>query len=110
MPVVSSDRKVVAVAQLLNKVGTEPFSLEDEARFARFAPSIGILLETCQSFYLAARNQKGVAALLKAISSMEQSLNLTVTLQSVMAAARQLMQADRSTRWLVDDARCGRRY
>ncbi|MGD1898209.1 MAG: GAF domain-containing protein [Phormidesmis sp.] len=105
MPVVSSDRKVVAVAQLLNKVGTEPFSLEDEARFARFAPSIGILLETCQSFYLAARNQKGVAALLKAISSMEQSLNLTVTLQSVMAAARQLMQADRSTLWLLDDAR-----
>ncbi len=105
MPVVSSDRKVVAVAQLLNKVGTEPFSSEDEARFARFAPSIGILLETCQSFYLAARNQKGVAALLKAISSMEQSLNLAVTLQSVMAAARQLIQADRSTLWLLDENR-----
>ncbi|MGB3571978.1 MAG: GAF domain-containing protein [Phormidesmis sp.] len=105
MPVMSSDRKVVAVAQLLNKVGTEPFSADDEARFARFAPSIGILLETCQSFYLAARNQKGVAALLKAISSMEQSLNLTVTLQSVMAAARQLMQANRSTLWLLNEDR-----
>ncbi len=103
MPVVSSDRKVVAVAQLLNKIGTDPFSAEDEARFARFAPSIGILLETCQSFYLAARNQKGVAALLKAISSMEQSLNLAVTLQSVMSAARQLMQADRSTLWLLNE-------
>ena len=105
MPVMSSDRKVVAVAQLLNKVGPHPFSAQDEARFARFAPSIGILLETCQSFYLAARNQKGVAALLKAISSMEQSLNLEVTLQSVMAAARELMQADRSTLWLLDDTR-----
>ncbi|MEL7071216.1 MAG: adenylate/guanylate cyclase domain-containing protein [Cyanobacteria bacterium J06581_3] len=105
MPVMSSDRKVVAVAQLLNKLGTAPFSSEDEARFARFAPSIGILLETCQSFYLAARNQKGVAALLKAISSMEQSLNLAVTLQSVMAAARELMQADRSTLWLLDETR-----
>ncbi|MEL7051041.1 MAG: adenylate/guanylate cyclase domain-containing protein [Cyanobacteria bacterium J06588_5] len=105
MPVMSSDRKVVAVAQLLNKLGTAPFSAEDEARFARFAPSIGILLETCQSFYLAARNQKGVAALLKAISSMEQSLNLAVTLQSVMAAARELMQADRSTLWLLDETR-----
>ena len=105
MPVMSGEGKVVAVAQLLNKVGTHPFSTEDEARFARFAPSIGILLETCQSFYLAARNQKGVAALLKAISSMEQSLNLAVTLQSVMAAARELMQADRSTLWLLDDSR-----
>ncbi len=105
MPVMNSDRKVVAIAQLLNKIGTYPFSREDEIRFARFAPSIGILLETCQSFYLAARNQKGVAALLKAISSMEQSLNLTITLQSVMAAARQLMQADRSTLWLLDQAK-----
>ncbi|MEL6940863.1 MAG: GAF domain-containing protein, partial [Cyanobacteria bacterium J06598_1] len=105
MPVMSSDRKVVAVAQLLNKVGTQPFSTDDEARFARFAPSIGILLETCQSFYLAARNQKGVAALLKAISSMDQSLNLAVTLQSVMAAARELMQADRSTLWLLNETK-----
>ena len=105
MPVMSSGGKVVAIAQLLNKVGEHPFSSEDESRFARFAPSIGILLETCQSFYLAARNQKGVAALLKAISSMEQSLNLAVTLQSVMAAARELMQADRSTLWLLDETR-----
>ncbi|MEM8502480.1 MAG: adenylate/guanylate cyclase domain-containing protein [Cyanobacteria bacterium P01_D01_bin.1] len=105
MPVVNSDRKVVAIAQLLNKIGPYPFSYEDEVRFARFAPSIGILLETCQRFYLAARNQKGVSALLKAISSMEQSLNLTITLQSVMAAARQLMQADRSTLWLLNEAK-----
>ncbi|MGB3298288.1 MAG: adenylate/guanylate cyclase domain-containing protein [Phormidesmis sp.] len=103
MPVLNSAGQVVAVAQLLNKKGIEPFSAEDEDRFAQFAPSIGVLLETCQSFYLAARNQKGVAALLKAISSMEQSLNLTVTLQSVMAAARNLMQADRSTLWLLDE-------
>ncbi len=104
MPVVSSDGRVVAIAQLLNKIGSLPFSAKDEARFAHFAPSIGILLESCQSFYLAARNQKGVAALLKAISSMEQSLNLEVTLQSVMAAARNLIQADRSTLWLIDEA------
>ncbi|MBE9063017.1 adenylate/guanylate cyclase domain-containing protein [cf. Phormidesmis sp. LEGE 11477] len=104
MPVVNEDRKVVAIAQLLNKIGAQPFSKDDEVRFARFAPSIGILLETCQSFYLAARNQKGVAALLKAISSLEQSLNLTVTLQSVMAAARQLMKADRSTLWLLNES------
>ncbi|MFK8184762.1 MAG: GAF domain-containing protein [Phormidesmis sp.] len=103
MPVTNSNGKVVAIAQLLNKLGPTPFSDDDESRFAQFAPAIGILLETCQSFYLAARNQKGVAALLEAISSMEQSLNLEVTLQSVMAAARNLMQADRSTLWLLDE-------
>ena len=105
MPVLNSEGSVVAIAQLLNKLAPTPFTSQDEARFAQFAPPIGILLETCQSFYLAARNQKGVAALLKAISSMEQSLNLEVTLQSVMAAARNLMQADRSTLWLLDEAK-----
>ena len=104
MPVTNNEGKVVAIAQLLNKLAPTPFSNEDEARFAQFAPAIGILLETCQTFYLAARNQKGVAALLEAISSMEQSLNLEVTLQSVMSAARNLMQADRSTLWLLDEA------
>ncbi|MEM6453342.1 MAG: GAF domain-containing protein, partial [Cyanobacteria bacterium P01_D01_bin.105] len=105
MPVMNHEGKVVAIAQLLNKLAPTAFSAEDETSFARFAPAIGILLETCQSFYLAARNQKGVAALLEAISSMEQSLNLEVTLQSVMTAARNLMQADRSTLWLLDDAK-----
>jgi adenylate cyclase len=48
--------------------------------------------------------RRGSAALLKAISSLEQSLDLEKTLQSVMEEARQLMQADRSTLWLIDEA------
>ena len=45
---------------------------------------------------------RSLNALLNAISSLEQSLELEVTLQSVMAEARKLMQADRSTLWLMD--------
>jgi adenylate cyclase len=41
--------------------------------------------------------------LLKAISSLEQSLDLEKTLQSVMEEARDLMSADRSTLWLIDE-------
>ncbi len=103
MPIYSTGRTVVAVVQLLNKHGVEPFSSDDERTFEEFASSIGILLESCNSFYIAARNQKGVGALLKAISSLDQSLDLEVTLQSVMAEARDLMQADRSTLWLLDE-------
>jgi adenylate cyclase len=103
MPVFSQGKKIVAVVQLLNKMGDLPFSREDEESFEEFALSIGILLESCNSFYIAARNQKGVSALLKAISSLDQSLDLEVTLQSVMEEARDLMQADRSTLWLLDE-------
>ncbi|TVP71065.1 MAG: GAF domain-containing protein, partial [Leptolyngbya sp. LCM1.Bin17] len=104
MPVLSQKtNNIVAVVQLLNKLNHIPFDAKDEQHFKEFATSLGVILESCNSFYVAARNQKGVAALLKAISSLEQSLDLEKTLQSVMEEARQLMQADRSTLWLIDE-------
>jgi adenylate cyclase len=104
MPVLSPKTdNIVAVVQLLNKLNGMPFNEQDEQSFKEFAESLGVILESCNSFYVAVRNQKGVAALLKAISSLEQSLDLEKTLQSVMEEARQLMQADRSTLWLIDE-------
>jgi adenylate cyclase len=102
-----TQESVVAVVQLLNKLDPNKrpiaFDSQDERSFREFASSIGIILESCNSFYVAARNQKGVSSLLKAISSLEQSLDLEKTLQSVMAEARDLMNADRSTLWLIDE-------
>lgn len=108
MPVLNKTQdRVVAVVQLLNKQLDSgqivPFDSQDERSFREFASSIGIILESCNSFYIAARNQKGVSSLLKAISSLEQSLDLEKTLQSVMDEARDLMSADRSTLWLIDE-------
>lgn len=101
MPIFSSSNQVVAVVQLLNKANGVPFDSEDEQRFRDFAASIGIILETCQSFYMAARNQQGAAALLKATASLGQSLDLEATLRLVMEQARNLMKADRSTLFML---------
>ncbi|MCM0594107.1 MAG: GAF domain-containing protein [Gloeotrichia echinulata DVL01] len=100
MPVMSSKNQTVAVVQLANKAGNLIFDEDDEARFRDFASSIGIILETCQSFYVAARNQRGATALLRATQTLGQSLDLEATLQIVMEQARILMQADRSTLFL----------
>jgi adenylate cyclase len=100
MPVLSSKNQTVAVVQLANKTGDSPFDREDERRFRDFAASIGIILESCQSFYVAARNQRGATALLRATQTLGQSLDLEATLQIVMEQARNLMQADRSTLFL----------
>jgi adenylate cyclase len=100
MPVLSSKNQVVAVVQLANKAGNVPFDCEDEERFRNFASAIGIILESCQSFYVAARNQRGATALLRATQTLGQSLDLEATLQIVMEQARILMQADRSTLFL----------
>ncbi|CAA9210776.1 Adenylate cyclase [uncultured Coleofasciculus sp.] len=101
MPIFSSNQQIVAVVQLLNKANGVPFDDEDVQRFKDFAASIGIILETCQSFYMAARNQRGAAALLKATASLGQSLDLEATLRLVMEQARDLMQADRSTLFML---------
>ncbi len=100
MPVLSSKNQTVAVVQLANKAGDIPFDAEDEERFRDFAAAIGIILESCQSFYVAARHQRGATALLRATQTLGQSLDLEATLQIVMEQARILMQADRSTLFL----------
>jgi len=105
MPIFSSSNQVVAVVQLLNKTGGDKFDEEDEQHFRDFAASIGIILETCQSFYMAARNQRGAAALLRATASLGQSLDLEATLRLVMDQARDLMQADRSTLFMLSKER-----
>jgi adenylate cyclase len=103
MPIFNTKKnQVVAVVQLLNKLGDAPFSAEDEQQFREFAESIGIILESCGLFYVAARNQRGVAALMKATSFLGQSLDLEKTLQVVMNEARNLMHADRSTLFMID--------
>ncbi|MBE9186186.1 adenylate/guanylate cyclase domain-containing protein [Microcoleus sp. LEGE 07076] len=104
MPIFSSKRQhePVAVVRLLNKAGNVPFTEEDEVQFQAFADSIGIILESCQSFYVVARNQRGVAALLRATTTLGQSLDLETTLRAVMDQARDLMQADRSTLFLLN--------
>ncbi|NEO99705.1 MAG: adenylate/guanylate cyclase domain-containing protein [Symploca sp. SIO2E9] len=105
MPILSRSNQVVAVVQLLNKAGDKPFDSADEQRFRDFTASIGIILETCQSFYMAARNQRGATALLKATASLGQSLDLEATLRMVMAQARDLMKAERSTLFMLSKER-----
>ncbi|MEL7035157.1 MAG: GAF domain-containing protein [Cyanobacteria bacterium J06592_8] len=103
MPIFSSQnsKEIVAVVRLLNK-SEAAFSPEDEEQFRAFADSIGIILESCQSFYVAARNQRGVTALLEATNTLGQSLDLEYTLLLVMEQARRLMHADRSTIFLYN--------
>lgn len=102
MPIFNSKQQVVAIAQLLNKTSGEAFDASDEEQFREFAVSMGIILESCNSLYIAARNQRGALALLKATSCLAQSLDLERTLRAVMDEARILMQADRSTLFLFD--------
>jgi adenylate cyclase len=117
LPLLNEDEELVAVVQLLNKlkyvhnpedplferIDNNGFSSADEKLFQDFAPSIRLILESSRSFYIATQKQRAVAALMKAIKSLSQSsLDLEDTLNRVMAEAKELMNADRSTLWLID--------
>jgi len=46
VPILDRRRRVIAVAQVLNKHGGLPFTAADEQRFAEFAASLGVVLES----------------------------------------------------------------
>lgn len=117
LPLLNEDGELVAVVQLLNKlkylhnpdfplaerIDNKGFTSTDEKLFQDFAPSIRLILESSRSFYIATQKQRAAAALMKAIKSLSQSsLDLEDTLKRVMDEAKELMNADRSTLWLID--------
>ncbi|WP_016951543.1 adenylate/guanylate cyclase domain-containing protein [Anabaena sp. PCC 7108] len=117
LPLLNEDGGLVAVVQLLNKlkylhnpddpladrIDNKGFTEADEKLFQDFAPSIRLILESSRSFYIATQKQRAAAALMKAIKSLSQSsLDLEDTLKRVMDEAKELMNADRSTLWLID--------
>lgn len=117
LPLLSETGELVAVVQLLNKLKfpNNPdaplenridfigFTQDDEAVFEEFAPSIRLILESSRAFYMATQKQKAAEALTKATLALSQgTLDLEDTLTRVMNEAKELMNADRSTLWLID--------
>ena len=122
LPLLNEAGELVAVVQLINKLKLNKlkesgpqtellahridyggFTAEDESIFREFAPCIRLILESSRSFYIAAQRQRAAHSLMMATQSLSQSrLDLGDTLRRVMDEAKQLMNADRSTLWLMD--------
>ncbi|MEG4515593.1 MULTISPECIES: GAF domain-containing protein [unclassified Microcoleus] len=119
MPLINEETgELVAVVQLINKlkpnhehygileeqIDKAGFTQEDEQVFREFAPSIRLILESSKSFYAATQRQRAATALMNAVNALSKSsLDLEDTLKSVMDQAAKLMNADRSTLWLIDE-------
>jgi len=128
LPILDENQEVVAVIQLLNKlqpylsppettvdpqesevnleIKHQGFTQLDLERLAKCVIPIRRILESCQSCYKATRKLRATAALAEATRSLDQiNLDTKAILQRVMNAAKKLMNADRSTLWLVDHDR-----
>lgn len=120
LPLLNEQGDLIAVVQLINKlksdyrleassyerIDRQGFTREDEALYEEFSPLIRLILESSKSFYVATQNQRAAEALLEATRSLaSSSLNLEETLKRVMDEAKKLMNADRSTLWILDRER-----
>jgi len=109
-PILDDNTEAIAVIQLLNKLPEKKqqehqkgFSRLDLERLAKCVEPIQRILESCQSSYKASKKLRATAALAEATRSLDQiNLDTKAILQRVMNAAKKLMNADRSTLWLVD--------
>lgn len=102
IPLKNSDRKVVGVFQLLNKQGASHFYSKDEKLLTRYAGYISKVIDSYLKVQEVIRQQKGVKAVMKATSTLAESLDLDHTISTVMEEARKLMDADRATLFLLD--------
>ncbi len=119
VPILNEQDDLVAVVQLLNKVkrlhdpkatlaervDKQGFSKADEKQFAEYAPEVRRILQRCQYCYKLTQRLQASEALTEATRSLSQSsLDSDEILGRVMEAAKKLMNADRSTLWLLDNA------
>lgn len=63
MPLYDRNKKVFAVAQLLNKDGNQPFTPKDEQVFREYAEPLGLILESCLRMTQAETGQEAPSAL-----------------------------------------------
>jgi len=117
LPLLNDQGNLVAVVQLLNKlkaynnpeaalserVEKQGFTAADEKQFNEYAPEICRILQRCQYCYKLTQRLQASEALTEATRSLSQSsLDSEEILSRVMDAAKKLMNADRSTLWLLD--------
>ncbi|NES19453.1 MAG: GAF domain-containing protein [Symploca sp. SIO3E6] len=90
-------------APLAARVAQQGFTANDKQQFAEYAPDLKRILDRCQSCYKLTQRLQASQALTEATSLVAQSsLDAKEIIEQVMAAAKRLTNADRSTLWLVD--------
>ncbi len=115
LPLFDEKGELIAVVELINKVKNNDkneqletrinklgFTSADEEMFRKFSVLIAHIIESSNSFYRAAQKQRVADALMKAVLSVGQSLDLEDTLKTVMDQASYLLNADRNALWLID--------
>jgi GAF domain-containing protein len=110
MPVMDVEGRVVAVVEALNKrkpggTGIVAFDGEDERVMKTLAHHAGLSLRNSQLYHSSLVSQRKVQVLLEVASQLASELETTSLITQIMTKARDLLDADRCTLFLLDKER-----
>eukprot|EP00002_Diphylleia_rotans_P039768 TRINITY_DN9309_c0_g1_i2.p1 TRINITY_DN9309_c0_g1~~TRINITY_DN9309_c0_g1_i2.p1 ORF type:complete len:1089 (+),score=218.61 TRINITY_DN9309_c0_g1_i2:44-3310(+) len=96
--------KKCAVMQVINKLaGNGSFNEDDEKDMEVFAVQAGNSLRNGQLYDAALKAQHKISVLLEVAKQLSSELDLTVLCRTIMMKAKELLEADRCTLFLVDE-------
>jgi len=101
-PVRDRSGRIVAVLQLLNRLDGAPFDAADERLLDAFVGQVAIALRNAQQIELIEERRRTSELLLDVMKSFSSELEIDALLLKIMARTSTVLQADRSTLFLVD--------
>jgi adenylate cyclase len=104
VPIRNNRGEVIGVTQALNKRAGE-FDTEDMQALEALSSQAAAALENARMFERVERSQREEALLLDVVSSITSEIKLDPLLEKILAAATQLLGADRGALFLYDAAR-----
>lgn len=103
VPIRNKKQEVIGVTQALNK-REGAFDAEDQQLLEALSSQAAAALENAQMFEKVERSQREEALLLDVVSSITSEILLDPLLEKILAAATQLLGADRGSLFLYDPA------
>lgn len=103
VPIRNNRNEVIGVTQALNKRAGE-FDTEDLQALEALSSQAAAALENARMFEKVERSQREEALLLDVVSSIASEIKLDPLLENILAAATQLLGADRGSLFLYDAA------
>jgi len=101
-PVRDGAGRTVAVLQLLNRLDDRPFDAEDERLLEAFVGQVAIALRNAQQMEQIEQRRRTSELLLDVMKSFSSELEVDELLRRIMERTSAVLQADRSTLFLVD--------
>ena len=101
-PVRDRAGQIVAVLQVLNRLDGQPFDAPDERLLDAFVGQIAIALRNAQQMELIEQRRRQSEMLLDVMKSFSSELEVDQLLRRIMDTTSAVLQADRSTLFLVD--------